>query len=196
MNRIVEATAELISRHGLSATTLDDVVAASGTSKGQVFHYFPGGKDELLLAVAQYEADRVHARMDERMPELSSWSAWSQWRDQLVGQYDIHGNDCPMTTLVVDLHRAGPGARALIAETAARLQSRIRTGIHQMQAEGLVGAHVDADAIAHSLVAGIHGGATLLQLATGADSHIGSVIDTAVEQLKGTASQRTAVHPR
>ncbi|MFE4462309.1 TetR/AcrR family transcriptional regulator [Nocardia tengchongensis] len=194
MNRIVEATAELISRHGLSATTLDDVVAASGTSKGQVFHYFPGGKDELLLAVAQYEADRVHARMDERMPELSSWSAWSQWRDQLVGEYDMHGNDCPMTTLVVDLHRAGPGARALIAETSARLQSRIRTGIHQMQAEGLVGAHVDADAIAHSLVAGIHG-ATLLQLATGADSHIGTVIDTAIEQLESTAPRRTAVHP-
>ncbi|MGW5109238.1 hypothetical protein [Nocardia sp. NPDC004123] len=88
----------------------------------------------------------------------------------------------------------GSGARALIAETAGRLQSRIRAGIHQMQAEGLIGAHVDADAIAHSLVAGIHG-ATLLQLATGADSHIGNVIDTAVEQLESSAPQRTAVQP-
>ncbi len=34
-------------------------MARTGTSKGQLFHYFPAGKDELLVAVAQFEADQV-----------------------------------------------------------------------------------------------------------------------------------------
>ena len=41
---------------GVSAATLDDVMARTRASKSQLFHYFPAGKDELLLAVEQRAA--------------------------------------------------------------------------------------------------------------------------------------------
>ncbi len=47
--RIVEGAAEEIREHGVSTTTLDDIRARTLTSKGQLFHYFPGGREELLL---------------------------------------------------------------------------------------------------------------------------------------------------
>jgi hypothetical protein len=37
--------------------TLDDVRQRTGTSKSQPFQSFPDGKEHLLLAVGQYEAD-------------------------------------------------------------------------------------------------------------------------------------------
>jgi len=51
-NRIVEGAAVVLREKGVSAATLDDVMARTQTSKSQLFHYFPAGKDELLLAVA------------------------------------------------------------------------------------------------------------------------------------------------
>ncbi|HEV3288441.1 MAG TPA: hypothetical protein VG123_05570, partial [Streptosporangiaceae bacterium] len=46
-----------------------------------LFHYFPAGKDELLLAVAQYEADQVLEHQQPYLGCLDSWDAWQQWRD-------------------------------------------------------------------------------------------------------------------
>jgi AcrR family transcriptional regulator len=79
--RIIEGAAEVLREQGAAFPTLDDMRNRSGTSKSQLFHYFPDGKDQLLLAVAQYEADRV---LDDQQPYLScldSWQAWYRWRD-------------------------------------------------------------------------------------------------------------------
>ncbi|WP_345125010.1 helix-turn-helix domain-containing protein [Streptomyces chiangmaiensis] len=48
-SRIVEAAAELFHVDGVHAVTLDDVRAASGTSKSQLYHHF-ADKDELVRA--------------------------------------------------------------------------------------------------------------------------------------------------
>ena len=51
--RIIEGAAAVIRSNGVAATTLDDIRAHTQTSKSQLFHYFPDGKDQLLLAVAE-----------------------------------------------------------------------------------------------------------------------------------------------
>ena len=60
--RIIDGAAAEIRVRGAVATTLDDMLARTGTSKSQLFHYFPNGKDQLLLAVAEQEAARVLER--------------------------------------------------------------------------------------------------------------------------------------
>ena len=49
--RIVEAAWQLFYEHGYDATTVEDVVRASGTSKGSFYHYFES-KDALLGSLA------------------------------------------------------------------------------------------------------------------------------------------------
>ena len=78
--RIIEGAAAEIREHGIVATTLDDVRVRTRTSKSQLFHYFPGGKDELLLAVARHEAERVLGDQRPQLGELTSWPAWAAWR--------------------------------------------------------------------------------------------------------------------
>ncbi|MFC4376285.1 TetR/AcrR family transcriptional regulator [Nocardia halotolerans] len=181
--RIVSAYAALIVSRGLAATTLDDIRAATGTSKSQLFHYFPGGKEELLMAVARFEADRAMDQMRARVPSLSSWAGWSQWREQLLGEYDRHGRDCPLGILIIEIDRASSGARALVTELTEQLQRMIQTGIENMQADGSVRADLDARRCARSLSAGIHG-ASALMLTTGSTAYLADVIDTAVEHLR------------
>jgi AcrR family transcriptional regulator len=82
--RIVEGAAEVVRELGVGMATLDDIRARTGTSKSQLFHYFPGGKDALLLAVARYEAGRVLDDQQPHLGRLDSWDAWHAWRDAVV----------------------------------------------------------------------------------------------------------------
>src|ERR1700731_1354507 len=67
--RIVEGAAEYLRGDIPGEVTLDDIRAITGTSKSQIFHYFPAGKEELLLEVARCESRRV---LDDQQPQLGS----------------------------------------------------------------------------------------------------------------------------
>lgn len=67
--RIIEGAAAEIRDRGVALTTLDDIRARTHTSKSQLFHYFPGGKEQLLLAVAEHEAEQVLA---DQQPHLGA----------------------------------------------------------------------------------------------------------------------------
>ncbi len=45
------ATTELFRRQGYSATSLSQIVEASSATTGSIYHFFPGGKDELTAEV-------------------------------------------------------------------------------------------------------------------------------------------------
>src|ERR1700733_10897923 len=78
--RIVESAAEQVLAGGVGGTSLDDIRADTETSKSQLFHYFPGGKSELVGAIASFQADRVLAAQE---PYLSRLATWDDWRGLL-----------------------------------------------------------------------------------------------------------------
>ncbi len=49
--RIITATHELFRRQGFNGTSLSQVVKASGATTGSLYHFFPGGKEELTAEV-------------------------------------------------------------------------------------------------------------------------------------------------
>ena len=67
---------DVIRERGAVATTLEDVMARTATSKSQLFHYFPDGKEQLLLAVAEQEAALVLSDQQPYLSQLTSWTAW------------------------------------------------------------------------------------------------------------------------
>lgn len=46
--RIVGATRDLIRRNGVAGTTMLEVVQAAGGSRGSLYHYFPGGRSQMV----------------------------------------------------------------------------------------------------------------------------------------------------
>ncbi|MET8353880.1 MULTISPECIES: TetR/AcrR family transcriptional regulator [unclassified Micromonospora] len=187
--RIVAGAAAEIRERGVDETRLEDVMARTGTSKGQLFHYFPEGKDELLLAVAQHEADQVLIDQEPMLSNLTSWPAWLAWRDRLIERYLAQGVKCPLNGLLGQAGRRGPGAQAVVAGLMRRWQKAITEGIRHMQSTGDIAPEVDADRAAAALLAGIQGGVLLL-LATGKIDHLEAALDLTIDSLR--AGSRTA----
>ena len=58
-NRLLDAAEKLVIDHGYAATSLDDVIAAAGSSKGAFFHHFASKGDLARALVARYAAADV-----------------------------------------------------------------------------------------------------------------------------------------
>lgn len=184
MARIVESAATEMREHGVVETTLDDVLAASRTSKSQLFHYFPGGREELLLAVARHEAEQVLAHQQPLLGNLDTWEAWQVWRDELVKHYRAQGESCQLNALTSQIGRTTPGAQAVVTELMREWQLQVRAGIAALQASGTVRADLDADHAATALIAGIQGGVAMI-MSTGSTAHLEAAIDVVMSHLAG-----------
>lgn len=63
----MDAALECIARQGTAKTTVDDVAHGAGVSRATIYRVFPGGKDELLRAVAETELARLFSALGARM---------------------------------------------------------------------------------------------------------------------------------
>ena len=181
--RIVDGAAAQIRIGGAVATTLDDVLAATGTSKSQLFHYFPGGKEQLLLAVAEQEAARVLSDQQPELGQLVSWAAWQRWRDVVVERYRRQGQHCPLSTVMSEIGRT-PGAQAVTSALIERWRREIETGVRTMQQQGEIAADVDPSRAAAALLAGIQGGVSVL-MNTGDLAYLEAALDVGIAALRG-----------
>ncbi|MGJ6968844.1 TetR/AcrR family transcriptional regulator [Streptosporangium sp. G11] len=181
--RILEGAAAHIRENGVAAMTLDDVLARTATSKSQLFHYFPGGREELLLAVARFEADRVLQDQRPQLGDLTSWPAWRLWRDKVVDRYRGQGPLCPLNSALSQLDGGTPGAQAVITELVSRWQAEIAAGVRYMQDAGEIDPGLDPDRAAAALLAGIQGG-VLIQMSTGQTSHLEAALDMGIAYLR------------
>lgn len=180
--RILDGAAAEIRLRGAVATTLEDVMAHTATSKSQLFHYFPGGKDQLLLAVAEQEAARVISDQQPHLGALTSWAAWQRWRDTVVDRYRLQGQLCPLSTVMSEIGRT-PGAQAVTTTLIERWRSEIEAGVRAMQAQGKVDAGVDASRAAAALLAGIQGGVLVL-MSTGDLGYLEAALDLGIAALR------------
>ncbi|MEV6717485.1 TetR/AcrR family transcriptional regulator [Lentzea sp. NPDC051208] len=181
--RIIEGAAAYLRSDEPAGVTLDDIRAITGTSKSQIFHYFPNGKEELFLAVARHEADRVLDDQQPHLGALTSWAAWERWRDSVVARYRAQGRHCPLGVLMGQVGGT-PGAHEVVGALLSRWQAHVRKGIGDMQAAGLVRETLDADRVAAAFIAGIQGGVQVL-MSTGGVAHLEAALDTLIEHLRG-----------
>jgi len=61
--RMVASAALLIRERGAQSTAIADVLAHSGAPRGSAYHYFPGGRTQLLSEAVDYAAEFVAGRM-------------------------------------------------------------------------------------------------------------------------------------
>ena len=162
--RIIEATGQQILAAGIGGTTLDGVRAATLTSKSQLFHYFPGGKSELVREVAAWEGAQLLAAQLPWLDDLSTWESWHAWRDALVDYYLGLGRwACPIGSLAWEAAASDPGLAAFVGQSMSRWRGMLAAGIRRMQQGGNVSAEVDPDRMAAAILAAVQGGLMLSQ---------------------------------
>ena len=143
--RIVYATAELLRRQGYAATGLKQIAAESEATLGSVYHFFPGGKEQLADEVlrtggrfflALYEAIAAEA------PDLVS-----AVRDFFAGAGQTllatdFADACPIATVAGEIASTNEVLRAAVAEVfeswlEALVEDAVEAGIGAESARSL-----------------------------------------------------------
>jgi TetR/AcrR family transcriptional regulator, transcriptional repressor for nem operon len=160
-SRIVNAAADLIYEHGVDRTSLDDVMAASGVSKSQLYHYF-ADKDALVLEVIARQTERVLDAQHPQLEALDSLPALKAWRDAIVRlNRRTRGKGCPLGSLASELANDSESARKRLAGSFAVWRDRIEQGLAKMRERGELAASADPRELALALLSAVEGGLLL-----------------------------------
>jgi AcrR family transcriptional regulator len=162
--RIIQASADLVLARGVGGTSLDDIRAGTATSKSQLFHYFPGGKSELVGAIASFQSERVLEAQRPFLDTLDSIEAWEGWRDALLAHYGSQRQwGCPIGTLATELIGKDPARAAELSAHMERWLEYLEAGLQRMRANGLLKPEADPTTLALSIFAALQGGLLLTQ---------------------------------
>jgi AcrR family transcriptional regulator len=163
-SRIVASAADHVLARGVGGTSLDDICTGTSTSKSQLFHYFPGGKSELVSAIAALQADRVLAAQQPFLGTLDSWAAWEGWRSAVLVHYGSQPHwGCPIGALATELAGSDPQRGVEVAAQLDRWCEYLRAGLARMRDSGELRADADPQALALAIFAALQGGLLLTQ---------------------------------
>lgn len=181
--RIIDAAADLMFARGTAGTSLDDVLAATGTSKSQLYHYF-ADKDDLILAVIAHQTDRVLADHQPYLHQLDSLTGLRRWCDAIIALQREHRGvgGCPIGSLASELADTDEPARALLADSFARWEDLIRAGLQAMHDASRLRPEADPAELAAAVIAALEGGLLLTQT-TRSTRHLELALAMAVEHV-------------
>jgi TetR/AcrR family transcriptional regulator, transcriptional repressor for nem operon len=162
----VAAAVDLMYVKGVNATTLDDVRAASNTSKSQLYDHFPD-KEELVRAVVTARSQEVLDRERANLQRLKSFRGLVRWRDALVQRNALQNGayGCAIGSMASELADQDDRARVKLAETFAEWEGLLAAGLRRMRDNGVLNPDADPERLATGLMAALQGGYLLAETA-------------------------------
>ena len=105
-DRLVESAAELFSRQGFGATGIKAVLAAAAAPYGSLYHFFPGGKQELGAAALTHGGERYKDLLESVYPPgadvvEATAASFVQAAELLEGT--DYSYACPIATIALEV---------------------------------------------------------------------------------------------
>lgn len=149
---------------GVAATTLEDIRAASGTSKSQLYQHFPDKAALVHEVVAVQGADLI-ARQGDQLKRLNSIRGLERWRDAIVQRNALRNGayGCPLGSLATELSDRNEHARSDLAAHFQAWEGLIAEGLERMRAAGKLRQDADPERLAIGLIGALQGGYLLAQ---------------------------------
>jgi AcrR family transcriptional regulator len=185
--RIVRAAAELIAAHGAAGTSLDDVRAATGASKSQLYHYF-GDKHGLVEAVVDFQCATVLGLQAHALGSVNNWEDLERWAGLMVEIVEAQGarGGCPIGTLAAALSDTDEGLRNSLSEAFRAWSDAIRGALLRLRENGYVSSDADLEILTTITLSAIQGGLLLAKTSRDADQ-LRISLSGAIAQLKAHA---------
>lgn len=115
---MVASTAVLIRERGAHSTAISDVLEHSGAPRGSAYHYFPGGRTQLLCEAVDFASDHIAARIFGAATGLELVDAIvAQFRKQLMATDYRAG--CPVVAVTVEAGDPDKGENLAVLDRAA-----------------------------------------------------------------------------
>ena len=159
----MERAAELFAARGVAATSLDEVLAAAGAGKGQLYHYFRG-RDELVAAAVGLRCAQVLAGLTQALASVASLAGLEQALAGFVAGFEQMGlPGCPIGSLAAEVAEHNEGARLEAAAAFDAWERLFADALERMHERGELRADASPAALATALLASIEGGMVLSQ---------------------------------
>jgi AcrR family transcriptional regulator len=98
---MVISTALLIRERGAHSTAISDVLEHSGAPRGSAYHYFPGGRTQLLCEAVDYAAEYTAARIARAETSVAAIDVIVDRFRALLIESDYRAG-CPVVAVAVE----------------------------------------------------------------------------------------------
>ncbi|MGI5508963.1 TetR/AcrR family transcriptional regulator [Streptomyces sp. CA-106131] len=101
--RIVAGTADMISRRGLSATSIREMAKHAKAPLGSTYHYFPEGKQQLATEAIRHTGETIARSLRKELqagPTAGLKAFLALWR-KIVVDTDFHAG-CPVLAVSIE----------------------------------------------------------------------------------------------
>jgi AcrR family transcriptional regulator len=161
--RIVNASAELLRRQGYTATGVKQIVAAAQAPFGSIYHFFPGGKEELGAAAIRSSGELYEqllpAVFDPAPDLVTGVRAFFAGAAEHLRESDF-ADACPIATVALEVSSSSEPLRLACDEV---FESWVAAGTERFVAGGL--APSTARELAVGLIAALEGAFVLARAA-------------------------------
>ncbi|RZK55979.1 MAG: TetR/AcrR family transcriptional regulator [Pedobacter sp.] len=174
---IIEKTAPIFNKKGFAGTSLNDMTAATGLTKGSIYGNF-SNKDEVAIAVFDYNLQKLNACVSAK------FSKQKTAKDKLmvyVNRYEEIFNSvcddggCPILNTAIDADDTHPQLRNQVAKAVVSWKTKLIQILEQGKADGEFNAGIDAEQIALTMIAMIEGSIMISKL-LGSSTHMATVM--------------------
>lgn len=152
--RILDSAERLVLEQGFAATSVDEVILASSSSKGAFFHHFPTKNDLGRALVARYAAAdvaslesfmaRAEAETDDPGAQVVAFiRLFEEAADEIVAEQQ---QSCLYVSFVYDRQLSGDGSTQVIVDAIVTWRERLRAKLDA--AATRLPDEVDRDALA------------------------------------------------
>ena len=159
----MERAAELVAERGVEATSLDEVLAAAGASKSQLYHYF-AGRDELMAAAVARRCAQVLGELTRALRDIETVAELERMLAGFVAGFEQQGlPGCPIGSLASEVAERNEQARLQAAAAFDAWEGLFADALERMRERGELRADASPGALATALLASVEGGLLLSQ---------------------------------
>ena len=149
--RLLDAAVEVIRTKGLNATTVDELCATAGVTKGAFFHHF-ATKEALAIAAADYWSETTGALF-----AAASYHDCPDAMDRIFGYLELRAQlisgapreyTCLVGTMAQEAFETSPDVRAACAASIFGHAGTLEADFAEALAAGKLGAEITATSLA------------------------------------------------
>jgi TetR/AcrR family transcriptional repressor of nem operon len=157
--RILEQATKVFTRKGIAATTINDLLEATGTTKGNLYFHF-SGKEEVGLEVLNRARETFRGFLDNSLKGDSPGAQLENFFCQVLEKNRCRGfvGGCLFGNTALESSDTAPLFANLVSEVFAEWIDKLRETLGAAQVAGQVRRDLPAEHLAELLVVAIEGG--------------------------------------
>lgn len=164
-HKIIAEATKLVQQKGFEATSMSDLVEATGMQKGCLYFHFTG-KDELLFAILEKSKADFFVLIDGA---LQGKSPAEQLENFMQGVLDYQksmgfAGGCIFGNIASEMSDKDKRVAAFVRDLFDEWVEKIRVVVQQAQRAGTVTKDIPADILARHIIMALEGGIMLSRL--------------------------------